>query len=54
MTSKPMTSKQGGAQQPAGIRDVARKVGVSVATAKRHWAYARAFLYEEIQANNRK
>ena len=27
-----MTSKQGGAQQPAGIRDVARKVGVSVAT----------------------
>ena len=27
-----MTSKQGGARQPAGIRDVARKVGVSVAT----------------------
>src|SRR5690349_19149927 len=27
-----MTSQQGGAQQPAGIRDVARKVGVSVAT----------------------
>jgi DNA-binding LacI/PurR family transcriptional regulator len=27
-----MTSKQGGAQQPAGIRDVARKAGVSVAT----------------------
>ena len=30
--SKGMTSQQGGAQQPAGIRDVARKVGVSVAT----------------------
>jgi DNA-binding LacI/PurR family transcriptional regulator len=29
---KAMTSKQGGARQPAGIRDVARKVGVSVAT----------------------
>src|SRR6202162_5617549 len=27
-----MTSKQGGARQPAGIRDVDRKVGVSVAT----------------------
>jgi DNA-binding LacI/PurR family transcriptional regulator len=27
-----MTSKQGGAQQLTGIRDVARKVGVSVAT----------------------
>ena len=27
-----MTSQQGGAQQPAGIRDVARKAGVSVAT----------------------
>jgi DNA-binding LacI/PurR family transcriptional regulator len=27
-----MTSQQGGAQQPAGIRDVARRVGVSVAT----------------------
>jgi DNA-binding LacI/PurR family transcriptional regulator len=27
-----MTSQQGGAKQPAGIRDVARKVGVSVAT----------------------
>jgi DNA-binding LacI/PurR family transcriptional regulator len=27
-----MTSHQGGAQQPAGIRDVARKAGVSVAT----------------------
>ena len=29
---KAMTSQQGGAQQPAGIRDVARKAGVSVAT----------------------
>jgi DNA-binding LacI/PurR family transcriptional regulator len=29
---KAMTNKQGGAQQPAGIRDVARKAGVSVAT----------------------
>jgi LacI family transcriptional regulator len=27
-----MTSQQGGAKQPAGIRDVARKAGVSVAT----------------------
>jgi len=27
-----MTSQQGGAQQPTGIRDVARRVGVSVAT----------------------
>ena len=27
-----MTSQQGGVKQPAGIRDVARKVGVSVAT----------------------
>src|SRR5580692_5740975 len=27
-----MTSKQGGARQPAGIRDVARRAGVSVAT----------------------
>jgi len=25
-----------------------------VATAKRHWAYARAWLYEEIQANKTK
>jgi hypothetical protein len=25
-----------------------------MATAKRHWAYARAFLYEEIQANKTK
>jgi DNA-binding LacI/PurR family transcriptional regulator len=29
---KAMTSQQGGAKQPAGIRDVARKAGVSVAT----------------------
>ena len=26
-------------------------MGISVATAKRHWAYARAWLYEAIQAN---
>jgi RNA polymerase sigma factor (TIGR02999 family) len=26
-------------------------LGISVATAKRHWAYARAFLYAEMQAN---
>jgi hypothetical protein len=25
-----------------------------MATAKRHWAYARAWLYEEIQANKPK
>jgi RNA polymerase sigma factor (TIGR02999 family) len=29
-------------------------LGISVATAKRHWAYARAFLYEEIQSNRTK
>ena len=27
-----MTNQQGGSQQPAGIRDVARKAGVSVAS----------------------
>jgi RNA polymerase sigma factor (TIGR02999 family) len=31
--------------------EAAEVLGISVATAKRHWAYARAFLYEEIQAN---
>ena len=30
--SKAMTNQQGGSQQPAGIRDVARKAGVSVAS----------------------
>ena len=31
--------------------EAAEVLGISVATAKRHWAYARAFLYEEIRAN---
>ena len=34
--------------------EAAEVLGISVATAKRHWAYARAFLYEEIQANKTK
>jgi RNA polymerase sigma factor (TIGR02999 family) len=33
------------------FEEAAEVLGISVATAKRHWAYARAFLYEEIQAN---
>ena len=32
------------------FEEAAEVLGISVATAKRHWAYARAFLYEEIQA----
>jgi len=27
----------------------AEVLGISLATAKRHWAYARAWLYEEIK-----
>ena len=33
------------------FEEAAEVLGISVATAKRHWAYARAFLYEEIRAN---
>ena len=33
------------------FEETAEALGISVATAKRHWAYARAWLYEEIQAN---
>ena len=36
------------------FEEAAEVLGVSVATAKRHWAYARAFLYQEIQANKTK
>jgi len=36
------------------FEEAAEVLGISVATAKRHWAYARAFLYEEIQANKTK
>ena len=35
------------------FEEAAETLGISVATAKRHWAYARAWLYEEIQANKR-
>src|SRR5438477_9104135 len=34
--------------------EAAEILGISVATAKRHWAYARAFLYEEMRANKTK
>jgi len=34
------------------FEEAAEVLGISVATAKRHWAYARAWLYEEIRANN--
>ena len=33
------------------FEEAAETLGISVATAKRHWAYARAWLYEEIQSN---
>jgi RNA polymerase sigma factor (TIGR02999 family) len=36
------------------FEEAAEVLGISVATAKRHWAYARAFLYEEIQASKTK
>ena len=36
------------------FEEAAEVLNISVATAKRHWAYARAFLYEEIQANKTK
>jgi RNA polymerase sigma factor (TIGR02999 family) len=32
------------------FEEAAEALGISVATAKRHWAYARAFLYEEVKA----
>jgi RNA polymerase sigma factor (TIGR02999 family) len=32
------------------FEEAAEVLGISVATAKRHWAYARAFLYEEVKA----
>jgi len=33
------------------FEEAAEVLGISVATAKRYWAYARAFLYEEVRAN---
>ena len=36
------------------FEEAAEALGISIATAKRHWAYARAWLYEEIQANKPK
>jgi RNA polymerase sigma factor (TIGR02999 family) len=33
------------------FEEAAEVMGISVATAKRHWAYARAFLFEEIRAH---
>jgi RNA polymerase sigma factor (TIGR02999 family) len=33
------------------IEEAAEVIGISVATAKRHWAYARAWLAEEIRAS---
>jgi RNA polymerase sigma factor (TIGR02999 family) len=36
------------------FEEAAEVLGISVATAKRHWAYARAWLYEEIRTNKPK
>lgn len=36
------------------FEEAAEVLGISVATAKRHWAYARAWLYEEIHADRGK
>jgi RNA polymerase sigma factor (TIGR02999 family) len=36
------------------FEEAAEVLDISVATAKRHWAYARAWLFEEIQANKPK
>jgi RNA polymerase sigma factor (TIGR02999 family) len=33
------------------FEEAAEVLGISVATAKRHWAYARAFLFEEMRSN---
>lgn len=35
------------------FEEAAETLSISVATAKRHWAYARAWLFEEIQSNKR-
>jgi len=36
------------------FEEAAEVLGISVATAKRHWAYARAWLYAEIQSSRSK
>jgi RNA polymerase sigma factor (TIGR02999 family) len=36
------------------FEEAAEVLGISVATAKRHWAYARAWLYAEIQSTKTK
>ena len=36
------------------FEEAAEALGISVATAKRYWAYARAFLYEETRTNKTK
>jgi RNA polymerase sigma factor (TIGR02999 family) len=36
------------------FEEAAAVLGISVATAKRHWAYARAWLYQEMQASHSK
>ena len=36
------------------FEEAAEVLGISVATAKRYWAYARAFLYEEMRPNKTK
>ena len=36
------------------FEEAAEVLGISVATAKRHWAYSRAWLYAEIKANRSK
>ena len=36
------------------FEEAAEVLGISVATAKRYWVYARAFLYEEMRANKTK
>ena len=36
------------------FEEAAEALGISVATAKRYWAYARAFLYEEMRAHETK
>jgi RNA polymerase sigma factor (TIGR02999 family) len=36
------------------FEEAAEVLGISVATAKRHWAYARAWLYDEIRATKAK
>src|SRR5262249_22504507 len=36
------------------IEDAARALGISSATAKRHWAYARAWLFRQVEGDERK